>query len=478
MERLPYTGMTLRRLLMLGSAAAQERDYSVIGNPAAFRTNLAKPLSSLLIPFTPIQSLNGQSAPYPPGGGKNKFPVTLTTQTKNGTTFTVKSDGVITVSGTPSELTRVTLNGLVFAPETDYKFSMTGSATGIRVFCEKDDGTSSTYPTMSPSLTVIAGNTYKNFILEVGTTFPGTATELKMQLEAGASVTDWTPYSNICPISGWTGVTAWRTGINVWDEEWELGTFNSKGQPSASNTSIRCKNFIPVVPGKTYKYINGTGSSQAPWLYDINKEFISRYGSYMANGATITIPDGVYYIKFALPGTYGDTYKNDVAWNYPSTDTEYHAYTGQSYPVVFPALGKNLIDLNENNLESGSIAGATGNNEAATNRVRTKEMYPFPFDSIYDGDYVLTIPSGYKIAMRFYKEDGTYVAMSAGQVGFITSLPSSVYGQGAKYVRWIFAKTDDSAISASDIAQTTYQLERGTTATAYEPYTNTVYGGT
>ena len=64
------------------------------------------PLTALKIAVEPVQDLHGQSSPYPAGGGKNKFPITLTTQTKNGTTFTVSSDGVITISGTPSEQTR------------------------------------------------------------------------------------------------------------------------------------------------------------------------------------------------------------------------------------------------------------------------------------------------------------------------------------------------------------------------------------
>ena len=148
--------------------------------------------------------------------------------------------------------------------------------------------------------------------------------------------------------------------------------------------------------------------------------------------------------------------------------------------------GKNFIDLTLANLESGSINGNTGALETATNRVRNKDYYPFPFDKLYNGNYVLTIPSGYSIAMRFYDSTGTYITMSGASTGWLTSLPSDMYGKGVAFVKFVFRKSDNSDITPSSISALTYLLETGSTATAYEPYTGTtatipfgqtVYGG-
>ena len=32
---------------------------------------------------------------------------------------------------------------------------------------------------------------------------------------------------NVRPISGWTGLNVYRMGVNVWDEEWEVGGINT-----------------------------------------------------------------------------------------------------------------------------------------------------------------------------------------------------------------------------------------------------------
>ena len=56
----------LQRLLWLGGmarAAGKEVEDTATGNPLTFLTDLAKPLKSLLIPFTPLQSGSGDPSP-------------------------------------------------------------------------------------------------------------------------------------------------------------------------------------------------------------------------------------------------------------------------------------------------------------------------------------------------------------------------------------------------------------------------------
>jgi hypothetical protein len=155
------------------------------------------------------------------------------------------------------------------------------------------------------------------------------------QLELGSTATSYEPYSNICPISGRTEVVTQRAGVNVWDEEWEVGALNTDtGAVVYSANRIRAKNFIPCLPNTTYSFYYPPRASASTgnirvFYYDENEAFIS-YKNWTVDG-TFTTPSGTRYMKFYTNGSYGETYQNDISINYPSTDTDYHAYQGETY---------------------------------------------------------------------------------------------------------------------------------------------------
>ena len=147
---------------------------------------------------------------------------------------------------------------------------------------------------------------------------------------------------------------------------------------------------------------------------------------------------------------------------------------------------KNFVDDTLDGLEQGSISSGTGLNANSNNRVRNADYIPFPLDKIQP-DYVLTIPSGYKIAMRFYDKNKNFITPPAGAQGFINSIPSGYVGEGVAFARFILAKTDDSNITPNDMKNVGFQIEVGSTASTYteyvEPTTHTanlgrtIYGG-
>lgn len=149
--------------------------------------------------------------------------------------------------------------------------------------------------------------------------------------------------------------------------------------------------------------------------------------------------------------------------------------------------GKNFLDDTLLNLEQGSINGSTGANENANNRVRNASAIPFPYDEIVSS-YTWTIPNGYKVAIRPYDANGNFVQLPSWALAFITQLPQDLIGQGIAQMRFVLAKTDNSAITPNDIKNVGFQIEVGSTATAYEPYQTptvytaslgrTIYGGT
>lgn len=133
--------------------------------------------------------------------------------------------------------------------------------------------------------------------------------------------------SNVRAISGWDAVDTNVTGANIWDETWENGWINSQGQ-EVSGTTIRTK-FIPIKPNTAY-YIN-TDKFGDIYCYDSNKAFIGT-APYTAQGSgyVITTRPNTAYIRVPFISSYGTTYNNDISINYPSTDTEYHPYDGQT----------------------------------------------------------------------------------------------------------------------------------------------------
>ena len=144
--------------------------------------------------------------------------------------------------------------------------------------------------------------------------------------------------NNVRPISGRTAAGVLTTGVNIWDEVWEIGSIDSFGMPTpGNNDTIRSKNYIPCKPNTQY-YISPYSPASAPaiyaiFMYDINKNYIS-LGP--INNNILSTGSNVYYLKFRTYVAYGTVYKNDITINYPALDTSYHAYTGNQIVVMFP----------------------------------------------------------------------------------------------------------------------------------------------
>ena len=152
---------------------------------------------------------------------------------------------------------------------------------------------------------------------------------------------------NVRPITGWTGCEVSQAGVNVWDEEWELGGIDaSTGLPYADNNLIRSKNFSPIVGNSDYCFVTNGNTFVVHW-YDSNENQISYNQRFTPTTPPIlTAPQNAKYLKIRMWSAYGTTYKNDVSINYPSTDTSYHAYNGQIYPVSWQT-------------EAGTVYGGT-----------------------------------------------------------------------------------------------------------------------
>ena len=307
------------------------------------------PVKTLTVEIDPVQDLHGQESPYPAGGGKNKLSVDVNvaeelnpnftrngnTLSRNGVDFTFNDDGTIKVNGTATGnyayLTLCEATFLSDSPSGTYILNgcpSGGSASTYNVDvagasgCDSGNGISLTYT-----------GTLTNVAVRIRFTENTTVNNLVFKpMIRLSTVTDGTfaPYSNVCPISGWTEADVSRTGVNVWDETWEGGSISpTTGQNANDSTRIRTKGYISVVPNTAY-YCKAS-KDLAIRYYDRNKSFI---GTGSAHDSTVTTPANCYYMRFAVVET--STYGNDISINYPSTDTQYHAYSGSTAEYEFP----------------------------------------------------------------------------------------------------------------------------------------------
>ena len=96
-------------------------------------------------------------------------------------------------------------------------------------------------------------------------------------------------------------------GLNIFDEDFELGDIDLNGQPIVSSSTLRTKNFIPC---------------HMDWDYSIsiNKAFVYYYDNEYSFISLVEIRDNptfhtlnnATYFKLVLFTNYGTTYKNDV----------------------------------------------------------------------------------------------------------------------------------------------------------------------
>lgn len=288
----------------------------------SFETEIEEDVTKLQVNLEPIQDLHGYDHPWIGGAGDNLL----------NSDYTIK----------------FTLSKTIAFPQT--------ISSGTKVYIHSDGFNYTTPPS--------SGNKYPYYVFrgannencgqvwglqDTSVTLSGDAVAIELWsngYDYGASSgvevtisgltiskteqTTYSPYENICPISGWESVDVYKSGVNVWDEEWEQGSlYNSTGLPNDSVTVyFRTKNFIPIKPSTTY-YFKTSGDSLWRFYYDANKNFLS-YAGGISNAADSTVAKACYMKFVNVSGNSYDSSSKPISINYPSTDHEYHAYNGQT----------------------------------------------------------------------------------------------------------------------------------------------------
>ena len=162
---------------------------------------------------------------------------------------------------------------------------------------------------------------------------PLVACECEIVAQGGGGTPD-SPIS----IVGYTGMNVTRCGANLWDNQWETGTYNVNGVKANWSGAIRSKNYIDVEPSTDYCILFGTTSSMMIFWYKSDNTFIN-YVTINENGV-VTAPANAYKATFSTWNDYGSTYNNDLSFNanptvYPITwQTEAGTIYGGSLNVT------------------------------------------------------------------------------------------------------------------------------------------------
>lgn len=152
-------------------------------------------------------------------------------------------------------------------------------------------------------------------------------------------------------------------GVNQWDEEWELGRWNTDTLSwEASTTQAKSKNLIRILPNTQYRLTNPSGTMSRYVFYDSQKKFVSWVSA--TSNATFTTPSNASYMMFGLGTGYGTTYNHDICINISDT-----SINGKYFPYI-----KRVEDLSiiRKYFPNGMKSAGTAHDEIRYNKATQK----------------------------------------------------------------------------------------------------------
>ena len=325
---------------------------TITGAIVHFIAKRARAIKSLIANISYTQDLHGYDSPWPAGGGKNKF---------NGTFlqgYWAYADGKWVNS--PNW---ITTGKIPCKASTSYTVSADAKATRWQGFVWYDSNgdfisTDNLNSNVNIGLTKTSPSNAAYLIFNIAG-YPGANDTIApsdvtyFQLEEGSSSTAYAPYSNICPISGWTGANVTRTGKNLFDPT----TFSSRSNYYDVNDdgSVKIKasdssgwNSVPIISLKAGTYtvsINDYTSGNYQVETSEDNYTSPTHKRYDAAFTFTLTKDGGIKVKM---GTGGATLPQTVKpiLNIGYTAASYSPYVGDTYSITFPS-------------EAGTVYGGT-----------------------------------------------------------------------------------------------------------------------
>lgn len=326
----------IKRRMMLGTPHIHTAEASSsTAGIATYSSDMTAPVKSVEIPFAPAQDLNGYSNPWPGGGGKNlsgDLDMANDFKARYGSATVNQTEKTVTFSASAQATDNTKLfPAITFKDNTQYTFILTCSNSTIartNLQIRYTDQTTTNFPDLnntSGKNTVIAVSTANKTVRDVIIRNQGGSTVLYCAesgvFEGDISVAEFTPYANICPISGWTGCTVTGMGENLWD-------WKKTGQllVDAGRTGIFDYENKTICWGATW---GNTLISGIKWKEKTRYTFLMK-----VRRSTASVPNGQYGINSRIGYTDG-TYTN-LSYRTGDDPSEYY------YTAIVSAADKTI----------------------------------------------------------------------------------------------------------------------------------------
>ena len=297
------------------------------------------PMKQIVGEIVPVQDLNGYDNPWPAGGGKNMID-----------SSTNIAGSIITSTGGKNDVSDQNISITLFIPvEPSTTYTQSGCGN-VNAYASKRGAeySSEDLSTFTQSIdgqyadgTFTTGANTHYVRLNVLTANAGTC-----MLEKGSTKTTYAPYSNICPISGWTVANVTRTGKNLFAGDIRGGyieTSHKIAQYSQTGNAWKLA-VMPCKPNSTYT-VSFDGTVTRNVFAYINEEpatGVATYGdtSTVAQTKTITTGANAKYVICYFWNTNSDTgTQPNVQIELGSTATSYSPYTGTTLPITWQSHG-------------------------------------------------------------------------------------------------------------------------------------------
>ena len=177
---------------------------TVTGNPVSFNTVTAWPLKQLSVAFSPKLDLHGYDSPWPAGGGANKYDSSKAVANERfNTTGTAEQYGTTRSDYIPC------IGGASY-----YVMNVHGSSLMAGVFWYDSNKAYINHDMIAGTSPVSAVVTAPANAAYVGINMPS-ANANDAAINYPATVTTYSPYSNICPILGWDSLNVYHSGADT-----------------------------------------------------------------------------------------------------------------------------------------------------------------------------------------------------------------------------------------------------------------------
>ena len=356
----------------VGNIIIKARETGYSGEIVSFTTEDETPLNGIRVNFEPVQDLHGYDSPWPAGGGKNLLWLNngIFKTGAFGNTTPRETTGVGTWVGmsssnylAPNNITSYTIgdNSLTVTATANgygvgfeckvtagqkYTLSWVGTNAYVGIAFYADNGEYLSYVTsgVSPKTFTVPESTANAIIVLRGDGANVTGEFSNVQLEEGQTATAYSPYANICPISGWSEVTVEQSGKNLFDPSslsHTTYTVNSDESITVNSSDGRAWSSIPEYSLKAGTYtISATGfanNSQCQFRTSEDSYDTTQYLRNTVENRTFTLTsDGGIKLKVGT-GTSNYPVVFKVQIELGSTATAYEPYSGSTYSITFPS---------------------------------------------------------------------------------------------------------------------------------------------